>query len=200
MRTAIQILIATVLAGCPVMAANRAARLPDALDGASTVVRADRTRTLTPSELIALANNALAKRGVHATVTDLRIQTAVELKPSQQVTVREVKFDQRLRRLVFLFGVAGKPPHPPFQAIARTSESPELVMRSVPPAAKQPPVVRAGQRRTLIVQGRGFQFSVLALCLASGAAGEKIRVIDPQSKKIYVAEIINPKILKAVLQ
>ncbi|MBZ5628026.1 MAG: flagella basal body P-ring formation protein FlgA [Acidobacteriia bacterium] len=192
--------MATVLAVCPVMAASRATVHPRALDRGSSVVLANRTQALTPAELIPLANDALAKRGVRTTVTDLRVQTAVELRPGQQVTVKDVKFDQRLRRVVFLFGVAGTPPHPPFQAIAQIPENPEIMLRPAPPAAKRPPVIRAGQRRTLIVQGRGFQFTVPALCLGSGAAGEKIRVVDPQSKKIYVAEILNRQFLKAVLQ
>ena len=63
----------------------------------------------------------------------------------------------------------------------------------------EPPILRSGAPATLGFDGERLHVRVGVICLQSGAAGDKIRVTTRDHKQIYVAEIVDPTLLKGTL-
>jgi len=69
--------------------------------------------------------------------------------------------------------------------------------RIVPAAhAPQKPLVRAGQRATLLLQSNAMRVSTPIICLQSGGRGQEIRVTSLDRKKIAFAQVVEPGIVK----
>ena len=60
-------------------------------------------------------------------------------------------------------------------------------------------VVRAGEQATLIMEDKAVRVSTRIVCMQSGGRGEKIRVQSPDHKRIAVAEVVEPGLLKGSL-
>lgn len=59
--------------------------------------------------------------------------------------------------------------------------------------------VRAGNAATLIIDGNRTHIRLEVICLQGGATGDKVRVTTRDHKVAYVAEIVNPTLLKGSL-
>ncbi len=59
--------------------------------------------------------------------------------------------------------------------------------------------LRAGASVTLLLEGERVHIQIQAVCLQGGAAGEKVRVASRDRKQTFVAEIVNPTLLKGSL-
>ena len=59
--------------------------------------------------------------------------------------------------------------------------------------------LRAGASVTLLLEGERVHIEMQAVCLQAGATGEKVRVASRDRKQTFVAEIVNPTLLKGSL-
>jgi hypothetical protein len=63
-------------------------------------------------------------------------------------------------------------------------------------SAASTPVMRSGSPATLDLDSNKVHVSIAVVCLESGAAGDKVRVATRDHKLVYVAEVVNSKLLK----
>jgi Chaperone for flagella basal body P-ring formation len=61
------------------------------------------------------------------------------------------------------------------------------------------PLVRAGQRATLLIENNQMRVATPIICLQSGSRGQKIRVTSLDRKRIAFAEVVEPGIVKGSL-
>jgi hypothetical protein len=66
-------------------------------------------------------------------------------------------------------------------------------------AAVAAPILKAGSAATLDIEGDRIHIQLDVICLAAGAAGDKIRVTTRDHKQVYVAQIATPTLLKGSL-
>jgi hypothetical protein len=63
----------------------------------------------------------------------------------------------------------------------------------------KPDAIKAGSPATLLLDGDHLHISLSVVCLENGAPGQKIRVAAGERRQIYLAEVINGKLLKGTL-
>jgi hypothetical protein len=59
-----------------------------------------------------------------------------------------------------------------------------------------PVVVRSGETVTLVIEGQRMRLELPVVCMQNGALGARIRVVSPDHKQAYVAEVVGEKLLK----
>jgi hypothetical protein len=65
---------------------------------------------------------------------------------------------------------------------------------------KARPVMKIGCDATLLINGAHSEMSIPVIALQNGASGEKIRVTSHDHKQMYLAEVVDARILKMRLQ
>jgi hypothetical protein len=63
-----------------------------------------------------------------------------------------------------------------------------------------PVLIQAGRKVQLIMKGDGIQISLPVICLQNGRAGEKIRVRDAGSARVFLAEVVSRDLLSSKLE
>jgi hypothetical protein len=58
------------------------------------------------------------------------------------------------------------------------------------------PLVRGGQRATLIIKNRDLRISLPVICLENGKRGETIRLSSPDRKQKYTGEVVEAGLLQ----
>ncbi len=61
---------------------------------------------------------------------------------------------------------------------------------------RQPPVLRAGQAATMVVDSGRVHLQLPVICLESGAVGRTIRVSSRDHKQVFAAEVVSSEIVK----
>lgn len=72
-------------------------------------------------------------------------------------------------------------------------------VRSEHPQRRRPSdeiLVRTGGRALLIFEGADYRIQVPVFCMESGARGQLVRVMSADRKRVYVARVINPRVLQ----
>jgi hypothetical protein len=90
----------------------------------------------------------------------------------------------------------------PVIAWVRTQQMPQASRSVVAPLAKtseEPPLIKAGARATLQLAQKGMLITLQVVALASGRAGETIRVMDTTGRLRYRATVISADLLRAEL-
>jgi len=91
----------------------------------------------------------------------------------------------------------------PFYAIVTWQESPQsLATPSALDGAAKPreerltPIVRTGERLTLLLEGDHAHIQVSVISLASASLGQRIRVVTPDHRHFYTAEVLGAGAVK----
>lgn len=63
----------------------------------------------------------------------------------------------------------------------------------------KPDEIKAGTKATLLLDGDHLHISLSVICLENGTPGKRIRVAAGEHRQIYLAEVINGKLLKGSL-
>jgi Chaperone for flagella basal body P-ring formation len=71
-----------------------------------------------------------------------------------------------------------------------------ISMASLIPAK---PLVRAGQRATMLIQNKEMRLATPIICLQSGGRGQTIRVSSLDHRRVVFAEVVEPGIVKGSL-
>ena len=61
-------------------------------------------------------------------------------------------------------------------------------------------LVRQGRPAKMAWQGNGFRLSIPVMCMQSGGIGDRIRVRDRRGRSFFVARVIGPAELEAVVE
>jgi hypothetical protein len=146
---------------------------------------------LDTAEVLAALKSALQRRGVDAQFDRLDMTAAPKVDISDpQLRVLDINYDELRQRWNARIQVANLPGADPFLVTVPGIESPAL---RHPASAAQPapaqPVLKAGQRATLLLNDAGFRATIPVVCLQAGLPGVDIRVRDEFSGKIFRAQV-----------
>ncbi len=60
-------------------------------------------------------------------------------------------------------------------------------------------MVRSGRAAVLVFEGEHVHMTLPVLCLQSGGRGQRVRVINKENKKVYLARVTGPGVVTSVL-
>ena len=151
----------------------------------------------------------LRLRGVPADdlpqVDEIELPVAVPIAPGATLRVTESCWDSTLARQRFRIECQQPGSCVPFLAYVKTSHSPAIAQscqttsKSKNVTVTRKPVIRAGDRATVVYHGDRMRLTTMVTCLDRGAEGDVIRVRN-QDGRIFRARISSATLLEAVPQ
>ena len=68
--------------------------------------------------------------------------------------------------------------------------------RAAAPPSREAATIHAGEHAVLMIEARRLQINLPVICLTNAAVGQIIRVVSPDYKKVYEAQVVGPKLLR----
>ena len=139
--------------------------------------------------------------GVDAHQVDLSSGAALTCDATQ---VRLVAVRRLHKGLTQISARCAQSPSLPIVAWVRSEELPHtplpLTAASPSSVSTTPPTIRAGARARLELTREGMIITLPVICLASGRAGETIRVMDTTGRLRFRARIVSAQLLRGELE
>jgi hypothetical protein len=181
-----------------------------------------RARAITPQEIRATIERALAARGLateaHAIGERLTFGVPVFVtRDDAALEVTDVRCEPSSNKTLFRLRAAGDPQTLPFfvmaegcaEALTKPFPGPRSAMpiaRSMshfrraqrrPRAQNRPVLAEPGKPAKLVVEGEGFRISTRVMPLERGAEGQQIRVRALDSRRVMKVRVIGPALVAA---